>query len=835
MQNRPRARKKTVTGSGSVGKQGSGVGGGPVGGGKGFAGSGKGFGKGVLGSGGSGGSSGSGGGGRGLRAGGGIGCLGIIVVIAFMLFGGGNLLGGGGGSSSIGDLLGGSSGGSSYVNTLSSGSGVSSGWDAGQNTGQLNTEVSEQARDKFTEIKGNGKDKVTLMVYMCGTDLESRSAMGTNDLNEMLNADIASNVNLIVYTGGCKKWKNSVISNRYNQIYQVKKGKFVKLVDKAGTGAMTDPETLTTFIKYCNKNFPANRRMLIMWDHGSGSASGYGYDENYANGDTMNLGEIRQAIKDAKTTFDFIGFDACLMATYENAMALSNYADYLLASEETEPGIGWYYTDWLTALSNDTSMSTLDLGKQIVDDFVAKCKAKCGGQKTTLSLVDLSELSQTAPASMKSFSTATTGLIKNGDYKTVANARGGSREFAQTSRLDQVDLVHFANKIGTKEAKSFAKVLLNSVKYNRTSSNMTNAYGLSIYFPYRSLKTVDSISQTYQKIEMDNSYTSCIKSFAQMQASGQALSGGSNSFPSLFGSGSGSGSFGSSGSGSTIDLGSLLGGSSSGQTSYGSLGGSDMTDILNLLLSGSMSDYGSLGLEGLTGRNASFLTEGEVDAETAADYIGKNRITDEDIAWSQNGDGQQVLKLSEDQWSNVQLVDKALYVDDGEGYIELGLDNVYDFDDDGNLLLDTGKDWVAVDGQIVAYYHMDTLEKGDDEFVISGYIPVKYNGERANLIVQFTDDSGYGQIVGINMDYQDLTDVEAKSITTLSKGDKITFLCDYYTYDGKYKDSYKLGSMTVSDPGNIQVSNVTIQKKGTMIFYKVTDIYERAHWTDEVE
>lgn len=834
MENRPRARKKTVTGSGSVHKRGSGEGGKPVGGGQGFSGSGKGFGKNVLG-GGSGSSGSSSGGGGGLRAGGGIGCLGIILVIAFMLFGGGNLLGGGsggGGGIDLGGLLGGGSGGGSYMDTLNTSGGYSSGWDAGENTGKLNTEVSDQARDKFTEIKGNGKDEVTLMVYMCGTDLESKSAMGTNDLNEMLNSNLGSNVNVIVYTGGCKKWRNSVISNRYNQIYQVKKGKFVKLVEKAGTGAMTDPETLTTFIKYCNKNFPANRRMLIMWDHGSGSASGYGYDENYANGDTMNLGEIKQAIKDAKTTFDFIGFDACLMATYENALALSNYADYLIASEETEPGIGWYYTDWLSMLSDDTSMSTLDLGKQIADDFVAKCKAKCGGQKTTLSVVDLSELSQTVPSSMKSFSTATTELIKSGEYKTVANARGGCREFAPSTRLDQVDFVHLANRIGTKEAKSLMTNLLAAIKYNRTSSNMTNAYGLSIYFPYRSLRTVDSISKTYQKIEMDNSYTSCIKSFAQMQASGQALSGGSNQMPSLFGSGSG-GSSSSGSPGGTIDLGSLLGGGG-GQTSYGSLSGSDMADILSLLLSGGVSDYGKLGLTELSGENARFLREGEVDPKTAAEYIAKNHITDEDVQWTEKG-GKQVLSLSEDQWSNVDTVDKAFYVDDGEGVIELGLDNVYDFDDDGDLVPDTGKDWVAVDGQIVAYYHLDTLEKGNDEFVITGYIPVKYNDQRANLMVRFTDDSGYGEVVGLNFDYGDTTDVEAKSITKLEKGDKLTFLCDYYTYDGKVKNSYRLGSMTVSDPDNIQISNIAVENPGTMIFYKVTDIYERAHWTGEVE
>ena len=77
------------------------------------------------------------------------------------------------------------------------------------------------ARDKYTEILGNGRDEMTILVYLCGTDLESRSKMATSDLQEMLDADLGDDVNLIVYTGGCKQWQNSVISSRTNQSWQV--------------------------------------------------------------------------------------------------------------------------------------------------------------------------------------------------------------------------------------------------------------------------------------------------------------------------------------------------------------------------------------------------------------------------------------------------------------------------------------------------------------------------------------------------------------------------------------------------------------------------------------
>ena len=125
-----------------------------------------------------------------------------IIMILIVLF-----LGGGTG---LGSLLGGLSGGSGYeqypqqqyqetqypqsqmqtvdlsslFGTLGGGS-ISTGWDLESNSGKLDTTVVSGARDKYTKILGNGNDVVTLMVYLCGTDLESQSQMGTLDLQEM--------------------------------------------------------------------------------------------------------------------------------------------------------------------------------------------------------------------------------------------------------------------------------------------------------------------------------------------------------------------------------------------------------------------------------------------------------------------------------------------------------------------------------------------------------------------------------------------------------------------------------------------------------------------------
>jgi hypothetical protein len=62
------------------------------------------------------------------------------------------------------------------------------------------------------------------MVYLCGADLESKSSMATSDIVEMTKAKLSNKVNVILYTGGCTKWKNNIITSRTNQIYQVKDG-----------------------------------------------------------------------------------------------------------------------------------------------------------------------------------------------------------------------------------------------------------------------------------------------------------------------------------------------------------------------------------------------------------------------------------------------------------------------------------------------------------------------------------------------------------------------------------------------------------------------------------
>ncbi len=670
-----------------------------------------------------------------------------------------------------------------------------------ENTEQLNTSVDAKARTKRTKILGNGQDIVTIMVYMCGTDLESNHGMATADLQEMMAADLGENVNLLVYTGGCTKWKNSAVSSQTNQIYQIKDGNLISHVKDAGQVSMTDPSTLTEFIKWCQKYFPANRNELIFWDHGGGSVSGYGYDQKYPRNGSMNLAGISQALKNSNMTFDFIGFDACLMATAENALMLTKYGDYLIASEETEPGVGWYYTDWLTALGKNPSLSTVELGKQIVDDFVETCAKKCRGQKTTLSVVDLAELEVTLPQRLADFSRKTSELLQKEEYQTVSKARYQTREFAQSSKIDQVDLVHLASNMGTEEGKALADAILGTVKYNRTSSNMTNAYGLSIYFPYQKTSSVDQAVRTYQQIGMDEEYSRCIQEFASLEVGGQVAAGGTASpFPSLLG----------------------------GQSAGGADSSAAILELLGTFLSGNFSD-----ISGLDASNSGFLSGRGLDTEGTANYLATHRFDSSALQWEVGADGSHRMALEEQQWELVQSLELNVFYDDGEGYLDLGLDNVFSFDEDGALMGDTDGTWLAINEQPVAYYYLNTVEEGEN-YTITGRVPVMLNGQRADLLLVFDQETPYGYIAGACYDYAEgETETIAKNLTELCIGDRLEFLCDYYSYSGEYEDSYYLGeAMTVEE--EMKIHNVEIQegKESVMrVMYRFTDIYNQSYWT----
>ena len=239
----------------------------------------------------------------------------------------------------------------------------------------------------------------TLLVYICGSDLEQKRGAATANIAEMLSADIPDGVNVILQTGGSSKWRNFDIPSDRSNRYAVKNGT-LELIESNPPVNMGSERAFSDFLKFGIEKYPAEQTAVIFWNHGGGSAVGVCSDALNGN-DFLTLSEISSALESVglKKKLTFVGFDACLMANYETARILSPYAEKMIASEELEPSGGWDWKKTLENLSDPTeiakgyavknadtdyyTVSVIDLEKfGIVEDLFSRVVEKIGrGEK----------------------------------------------------------------------------------------------------------------------------------------------------------------------------------------------------------------------------------------------------------------------------------------------------------------------------------------------------------------------------------------------------------------------------------------------------------------------
>lgn len=244
----------------------------------------------------------------------------------------------------------------------------------------------------FLLLCGCGKSHTThktIFIYMCGSDLETKQGLAGKNIDEILSANIGNDMNIVIETGGAQTWRSHDIDNEAIQRYEVRGGE-LRLLDSLPQANMGEAETLADFLIWGQKEYKSEQNMLVLWDHGGGSAKGVCFDENYSF-DALSLTELKEAFDAAKLNkkFDLITFDACLMATIEVISIMRNYADYMIASEEIIPGGGMDYKAICEAFFSESQSE--EIGKKICDAFMDKCEKTGKNIYSTLSLIDLSK------------------------------------------------------------------------------------------------------------------------------------------------------------------------------------------------------------------------------------------------------------------------------------------------------------------------------------------------------------------------------------------------------------------------------------------------------------
>ncbi len=294
---------------------------------------------------------------------------------------------------------------------------------------------------------------------------------------------------------------------------------------------MADGDTLVDFVQWAVANYPADKYVLILSDHGMGwpggwsdpTARGRGPDKiplAAAMGDFLYLTELDRALATIQQTtdigqFELIGLDACLMAHAEVFEALRPYARYAVASQETEPAVGWAYSGFLRELLRNPDVDGGELGANIVKTYIqqdarilddnarrdmlgrsasARQVVEKMASGATLSAVDLAAFGDLMDA-LNQFAFA----LQNVDQKAVAKARSYAQSytsvFGRNARPSYIDLGNFVklvqrevNDAGVQKAGDALLAALDRAVVAETHGrNKPGSNGVSIYFPTSNL------------------------------------------------------------------------------------------------------------------------------------------------------------------------------------------------------------------------------------------------------------------------------------------------------------------------------------------------------------
>ncbi len=352
------------------------------------------------------------------------------------------------------------------------------------------------------------------------------------DLNEAERAGSSDRVRVVSqvdrYRRGFRGDGNWTSTKRFYVTYDPDLNRLSsKEVMDLGEVNMADGETLVDFVQWAVNAYPSDHYVLILSDHGMGwpggwsdpTARGRGPDDiplASVMGDRLYLTELDRALARIQDEgivqqFDLIGLDACLMAHAEVFEALRPYARVAVASQETEPAVGWAYAGFLRALLANPDIDAATLGETIVQTYIQQderilddnaradmlgrgASARQVVQKmyggATLSAVDL-----TAFTDLMNALNDLAYALQNVDQKAVAKARSYAQSytsvFGRNARPSYLDLGNFVQLLQRqtndpqvqKAGDAVLAALDRAVVAETHGRNKPGSQGVSIYFP----------------------------------------------------------------------------------------------------------------------------------------------------------------------------------------------------------------------------------------------------------------------------------------------------------------------------------------------------------------
>lgn len=366
----------------------------------------------------------------------------------------------------------------------------------------------------------------TVLVWIAGdNDLDPH---GLTDIREMKRVGSTDDVDVVVQIDRAGRTG----ARRYH----VRKGTklasdVVARLPETNTG---DPRTAIDFFSWGLREYPAERVMAVIWNHGSGidetdvyeraarrrievprghvrrittsklrrslfgstvdhaiSTRAIAFDDT--SGDFLDNAELARVLAEvtrrAGRPLDVLALDACLMNMIEVGYELRRHARCMVASEETEPVRGWPWSAVLGALAARPTMTAADFARESVRHYLASYRAADG---VTHSAVDLARVSAVAKA-VDALAAACIPTLKNAvGFAAFSKAARSAQRYDTRDFVDLGDLCReLQHRSGHPRVRAAAAKVLDrllgdepfALASGHKGRDVARSTGTSIYLP----------------------------------------------------------------------------------------------------------------------------------------------------------------------------------------------------------------------------------------------------------------------------------------------------------------------------------------------------------------
>jgi hypothetical protein len=307
----------------------------------------------------------------------------------------------------------------------------------------------------------------TVLVWIAGDN--NLDSYGLKDIAEMKRVGSTDDVDVVVQYDR----SDSTSTRRYHLRHGTQlDADQVQDVGETDTG---DPAVATDFFTWGIQQYPSEKVLAVMWNHGSGidetdiygRARSRGVAHRVAAGpvrralfsttvqaalgsraiayddtsrDFLDNLELKRVLEQVKRNVgrpvDVLGFDACLMSMIEIGYELRELAGHIVGSEQTEPGNGWPYDAVLRALTAAPEMTPAQLSNAAVQQYLDSYD---GSEDVTQSSTDLARAKAAADA-VDALAGALIGAL-DGDagFRTISHAAKSVQRFEMKDFADLAD------------------------------------------------------------------------------------------------------------------------------------------------------------------------------------------------------------------------------------------------------------------------------------------------------------------------------------------------------------------------------------------------------------